>query len=92
MCKRNIDQLPLTCPELGIQPTPRACALTRNCTGDLGLQDDAQPTDSHQSGHSRLLFILESSGIFCVQDYLVLMIYLSFINPSLNFAFMIRKR
>ena len=30
MCKRNIDQLPLTCPQLGTWPTTQACPLTRN--------------------------------------------------------------
>ena len=51
MCKRNMDRLPLTCPQLGTWPTTQACALTGNRTGQpFGLQDDAQSTEPHQSG------------------------------------------
>ena len=51
MCERNIDLLLLTCPQPGTWTATQACALTRNRTGDLlGLQDDAQLTEPHQSG------------------------------------------
>ena len=36
-CKRSIDRLPLTHPQLGTWPTTQACALTGNRTGDLSL-------------------------------------------------------
>ena len=35
MCKRYIDQLPFTHPQLGIWPATQACALTGNQTSDL---------------------------------------------------------
>ena len=34
MCKRYLDQLPLTCPHLRTWPATQACALTRNQTSD----------------------------------------------------------
>ena len=35
MCERNINQLPLTRPQLGTWRATQACALTGNQTGDL---------------------------------------------------------
>ena len=35
MCKRSINWLTLTCPRLRTWPATKACALTRNRTGDL---------------------------------------------------------
>ena len=35
MCGRNINWLPLACPQLGTQPTIQTCALTGNQTGNL---------------------------------------------------------
>ena len=35
MCKRYMDWLPLTCPQLGAWPATQACALPRNRTSDL---------------------------------------------------------
>ena len=32
---RHVDQLPLTCAPTGTKPTAKACALTRDQTGDL---------------------------------------------------------
>ena len=37
MCERNIDGLPLVCPQLGTWPATQACALTRNQTSDFLL-------------------------------------------------------
>ena len=37
MCKRDSDQLPLACPELGTWPTTQACTLTSNGTSDYLL-------------------------------------------------------
>ena len=37
MCKRYIDPLPLTCPQLGTWPNTQAYALTGNRTGDLSV-------------------------------------------------------
>ena len=37
MCERNINWLPLSCPQLGTQPTTQACALTGNRTGDFSI-------------------------------------------------------
>ena len=34
MCERNINQLPLTCPQLGTWPATQARALTGNQTGE----------------------------------------------------------
>ena len=51
MCRRNIDQLPLSCPQPGAWLATHACALTGNQTGwTFGLQDNAQPTEPHQPG------------------------------------------
>ena len=35
MCERDIDQLPLTPPQLETWPATQACALTENPTNDL---------------------------------------------------------
>ena len=35
MCERNIDPLPLTCPQLGTWPATQACAPTRNRSSNL---------------------------------------------------------
>ena len=48
--ERNIDQLPLTCPQPGTWPSTQACALTGNQTSPSSLLDDVQPTELHQSG------------------------------------------
>ena len=37
MCKRNIEWLPLTYPQLGSHPKTQACALTGNQTGNLSV-------------------------------------------------------
>ena len=37
MCERNINWLPLTCPQPGSRPAAQACALTRSRTSDLSL-------------------------------------------------------
>ena len=42
MCKRNIDWLPLTHPQLGVWPATQACALNHQ---PFSLQDDTQPTE-----------------------------------------------
>ena len=44
----HIDQLPLTSPQPGTRSATQVGALTGNQT--CGLQDDAQPTEPHQSG------------------------------------------
>ena len=49
MCKRNIDQLPLTHPHLWPWPTTQSCALTRNQTGDLWVCSPALNPLSHTS-------------------------------------------
>ena len=55
--ERNIDRLPLARPQLDTCPTTQACALTGNQTGDLfSLQDNAQPTEPHQSGRASWSF------------------------------------
>ena len=36
--ERNIDWLPLTCPQLGTLPTMQVCSLTGNWTGDLWVK------------------------------------------------------
>ena len=58
--KRNINRLSLACLWLGTWPIIQVCAPTGNRTSDLWrmiqrgwcpvLEDDAQPTESHQSG------------------------------------------
>ena len=49
MRKRNIDWLPLTCPQLGTWPATQACALTGNRTGDLSCHRLALNPLSHTS-------------------------------------------
>ena len=39
-------------PNWGTKPATQACALARNQTKDLGLSDDAQPTEPHWPGLS----------------------------------------
>ena len=46
---RNIDLLPLTCPQLGSQPTTQACALTGNQTSDPSVHRLALNPRSHTS-------------------------------------------
>ena len=51
MCHRNINRLPLTCPQPGTWPATQARALTRNWTSyPFALWDDAQPTEPCWSG------------------------------------------
>lgn len=42
MWKRTIDWLPSVRPLVGIRPTTRACALTKDQTGNLPCRDAAQ--------------------------------------------------
>ena len=49
MRDRNIDQLPLACPQLGTWPTTQACALTGNRNGDLSVHRLALNPLSHTS-------------------------------------------
>ena len=49
MCERNINQLPLTHPQLGTWPTTQTCALTRNRTSDLSVGRPALNPLSHTS-------------------------------------------
>ena len=50
MYKGNIDQLPLTCPQLETCPATQACAPTRKLNWEpFSLWDNAQPTEPHQS-------------------------------------------
>ena len=63
MCKRNIDQMPLTCPQPGTWPEMQACVLTRNQTGDfLVLWEDALSTKPHQSRLFRIKYSHKSRG------------------------------
>ena len=50
--ERNINQLPLTCPQLGTWPATQACALTRNRNRDLSVssQVNGQTTEPRQPG------------------------------------------
>ena len=51
MCERNIDWLPLACPQPWAWPATQACAQTGNQTCDLlGLQVSAKPIEPHQPG------------------------------------------
>ena len=47
MCKRYINWLPLSHPQLGSWPTTQACALTGNQTGDLSVCQPALNPLSH---------------------------------------------
>ena len=49
MCKKNIDPLPLICPQRRTWPATQACALTRNRTGDLSICRTARSPLSHTS-------------------------------------------
>ena len=53
---RNIDWLPLTCPQLGTWPATQARALSGNWTGDVLVLTGVQSTDPHQPGCSGCLF------------------------------------
>ena len=50
--ERNIDQLPLACPQLGTWPTTQACTCPywESNQQPFSSQGDAQPTEPHQSG------------------------------------------
>ena len=54
MCERYIDWLPLTCPQPVTWPISQTCALTGN--QPFSFQDNAQPTEPHQSGLTPLIF------------------------------------
>ena len=47
MCKRNINQLPLTYLQLGTWPTTQVCALTGNWTANLSVHRPALNPLSH---------------------------------------------
>ena len=49
MCKKYIDQLPLTCSQPGTRPTTQACALTGNRTSDPLVCRPALSPLSHSS-------------------------------------------
>ena len=64
MQERNIDWLLLIHTLTGTKPTTQACTLTRNRTSNIPLQDDAQPTEPHQSGpHELSLYVSQNSYI-----------------------------
>ena len=65
MCKRNIDQLPLTHPQMGTWPATQACALTGNGTSDLSIHRPALNPLSHTSQPKlQILQISFLSGLF----------------------------
>ena len=43
--ERNIDHLPLTCPQLGTRPATQTCYLTWNQTGNFGFVGQPQPAE-----------------------------------------------
>ena len=49
MCKRNMDRLPLTRPQLGTWPATQACALTGNHTSNLSVHRPSLSSLSHTS-------------------------------------------
>ena len=71
MWKRYINQLPLTCPQLGAWPATQICALTRNWTGDLfwfaGQHSIHWTTTARAAFTDQYLSLLEpgSSGPSC---------------------------
>ena len=58
MYERNINQLPLTCPQLGIWPTTQVCALTRNQTSELLVYRSTPNLLSHTSQAVRTRIVL----------------------------------
>ena len=56
ICKRNIDWLPLTYPQLGTEPATQACALTENRTGDVSVLRLMLNQLSHTSQRYHYLF------------------------------------
>ena len=54
--ERNINQLPLTCPQLGTWPASHVCALTGYWTGDLSLCRPVFNPLSHTSQGSKQFF------------------------------------
>ena len=58
MCKRDINWLPLTHPQLGTWPATQACALTGNRPGDLSVQRQALGllSDTSQGSNNVVLF------------------------------------
>ena len=58
MCERNIDRLPLTCPQLGTWPAAQACALTGNWTVDLFVCRGVLNPLSHNSQGNTIDFKL----------------------------------
>ena len=62
MCKRYMDWLPLTRPQLGTWPLTQACALTGNRTGDLWVCRPALNPLSHTSQGKIISFYLLIKG------------------------------
>ena len=54
--ERYIDQLPLTCPQLGTWPATQACAMTRNPTGVLSVCKPAHKPLSNTSQGCNAIF------------------------------------
>ena len=72
MCKRYMDWLPLTCPQLGTWPLTQACALTGNRTGDLWVCRPALNPLSHTSQGKIISFYLLIKGgnkMFPFEDF-----------------------
>ena len=61
MCEKNSDQLPLTCPQPGAWPATQAYALRG--IEPFRLQENAQPTELHQSGLYLTVFTLNSLSV-----------------------------
>ena len=55
---RNIDGLPLACPQLGTWPATQACALTGNQTSDLLVHKPVlNPLSYTSQGYTSILYI-----------------------------------
>ena len=61
MCEREIDWLPLACPQLGTWPATQACALTRNQTGDLSVHRPTLNPPSHTRQGKKIFLVDEES-------------------------------
>ena len=91
MCKRYINGLPLTHPQLGTWPTTQAYALTGNQTGNLGSWASAQSTEPHQPGPKCIYSYLKKklNGPYISKSSFIFFFY--FLNHPLKNAYFLKS-
>ena len=69
ICKRYIDQLPLTCPLLGISSATHALALTGNLSCDLSVPRLAHNPLRHTNQGTLFFYTITDVPIFYLLTY-----------------------